>query len=155
MATIYRFQIEQQESRSGGRKSRDTNESKRTTAKKLKSSSNRGGVEHNRKMRALNPMINKMTGGAWEKGMRFSRAAFGIRKEDKNGNMVFSTVAIAIIAQMFINYLLNYQRAERLRAQRENNQNFKQLENGYGSIHGSYEISTNILTGRHTYNQNK
>ena len=28
------------------------------------------GVEHNRYMRAVNPVINRYTGGMWEKGVR-------------------------------------------------------------------------------------
>lgn len=155
MATLYRFLIEQKESGGGGRKARDTT-SKHISAKKLKGfSGDRGGVEHNRKMRAINPMINKMTGGAWEKSMRVGRAAIGITKTDKKGNTVFSAVAVAILVQMVLSLLLKYQQSERRRAEKENNQNFKQLENGYGAVHGAYEISTNIFNGRHTYNQNK
>ena len=74
MATIYRFIVEQKISQGGsGRTPRDTSTSKRTTAKKGKSVSffggDKGGVEHNRKMRAINPLLNRMTGGYWEKGM--------------------------------------------------------------------------------------
>lgn len=161
MATLYRFVIEQRTKESSGRKGGDTTSTRATkgAAKKGKAVSlfggEKGGVEHNRKMRALNPLFNKGTHGAYEKGMRFGRAALGIVKVDKQGNTVISGVAVTILVQMMLLLLLSWQRRERLKAERENNQNFKQLENGYGSLHGAYEISTNILTGRHTYNQNK
>ena len=161
MATLYRFIIEQRTKESSGRKGGDTTSTRASkgAAKKGKAVSlfggEKGGVEHNRKMRAINPLLNKATYGIYEKGMRVGRAAFGLIKEDKNGNRVISGVAVTILVQMVIMLLLSWQRRERLKAERENNQNFKQLENGYGSIHGAYEISTNILTGRHTYNQNK
>ena len=161
MATLYRFIIEQRTKESSGRKGGDTTSTRATkgAAKKGKAVSlfggEKGGVEHNRKMRAINPLLNKATHGIYEKGMRVGRAAAGIIKEDKNGNRVVSGVAVTILVQMVLLLLLSWQRRERLKAERENNQNFKQLENGYGSLHGAYEISTNILTGRHTYNQNK
>lgn len=161
MATIYRFIIEQKaHADSGGRRS--TNTSGRATkgaAKKGKSVSlfggEKGGVEHNRKMRAINPLINKATGGAWEKGMRATRAIGGLIKEDKNGNLGISGPAIVILIQMVLLGLLKWQEFERDKATKQNIQNFKQLENGVGAIHGAYEVSTHILTGRQTYNQNK
>ena len=161
MATIYRFIIEQKaKADSGGRKSTNTSGgATKGAAKKGKSVSlfggERGGVEHNRKMRAINPLINKATGGAWEKGMRVSRAALGLFKEDKNGKMGISGPAVTILVQMLLLVLLARQQFERRKATKQNIQNFNQLENGYGAIHGAYEVSTNIVTGRHTYNQNK
>ena len=69
MATIYRFIVENKVKESGGRKSSgDSGYSKKTTAKKGKWVSlfggEKGGVEHNRKMRAINPLMNKMTAPA-------------------------------------------------------------------------------------------
>ena len=163
MATIYRFIIEQKtKADSGGRKS--TNISGCATkgaAKKGKSVSlfggDRGGVEHNRKMRLINPLVNKATGGAWEKGMRLGRAAIGVYKnvQEKGAKGLFAGPAWVIIAQFVLLALLKWQDFERDRAIKQNGQNFKQLENGVGAIHGAYEVSTHIITGRQTYNQNK
>ena len=161
MATIYKFIIEQKaHNDSGGRKSTNTSgKANKGAAKKGKSISlfggEKGGVEHNRKMRAINPLVNKATYGGWEKGMRVSRAAMGIVKEDKNGNLGISGPALVIIIQMVLLALLKWQEFERDKATKQNIQNFKQLENGVGAIHGAYEVSTHILTGRQTYNQNK
>ena len=160
MATLYRFLIEQKESGGGGRKARDTTISRHTVAKKGKMVSifggEKGGVEHNRKMRAINPLINRATGGAWEKGMRVGRAGLGlIQRDSETGKLGMSGTAFAIIVAFFLQLFLKLLGKEQQKAEKQNMQNFKQLENGIGLINGAYDISTNILTGRHTYNQNK
>lgn len=162
MATIYRFIVENKSSGGdGGRKGGGTGSpSKKTTAKKGRYVSilggDKGGVEHNRKMRAINPLLNKMTGGWWEKGTRLGRAATGlVTRNTETGKLGVSGAAIAIIIAFVIQMLMKWQAAEYAKAQKLNAQNFKQLENGIGSVHGEYEISTAFWTGRHTYNQNK
>ena len=162
MATIYRFIVEEKSKSSGGgrKSSSDSGMSKKTTAKKGRWVSifggEKGGVEHNRKMRAVNPLLNKMTGGYWEKGMRLGRAGLGlVQRNTETGKFGLSGPAIAIIIAFCIQALLKWQQQEIAKAQKLNAQNFKQLENGVGAIHGEYSISTNIWTGRHTYNENK
>ena len=163
MATIYRFVIEQKASASGGGR-KDTSPgnggAKKGAAKKGRMVSifggERGGVEHNRKMRAINPLINKTTSGYWEKGMRVGRAGLGlIKRNEETGKLGVSGPAVAIIAAFIIQLALKLLNKAQEKAEKQNMQNFKQLENGIGFINGDYEISTNILTGRHTYNQNK
>lgn len=161
--TIYKFIIEQKQSRQGGgrKDSADSGISKKTTAKKGRTVSlfggEKGGVEHNRKMRAINPLLNRITGGAWEKGMRIGRAGLGLVKVDaETGQFAgLSGPAIAIIIAFIIQLLLKWQAKERQKAEQMNAQNYKQLENGVGAIHGQYKISQNVFTGRMTYNQNK
>ena len=162
MATIYRFIVEQKNTTNdGGRKGGgSTTPSKRTTAKKGKYVSifggDKGGVEHNRKMRAINPLLNRATGGWWEKGTRLGRAGAGlVQKNTETGKMAISGVSIAIILAFLIQSLMKIQRKEQIRAEKRNAQNFKQMENGLGAIHSEYEITTNIWNGRQTYNQNK
>lgn len=162
MATIYRFIVEQKASGgTGGRKSSaDSGISKKTTAKKGRWVSilggEKGGVEHNRKMRAINPLLNKMTGGYWEKGMRVGRAGLGlVQRNTETGKLGFSGPAIAIIIAFVIQALLKWQNQERVRADKMNSQNYKALENGFGAIRGQYDISVDVITGRRTYNQNK
>ena len=160
MATIYRFIVEQKISQTGSGRNPSSGTGK-GAAKKGRSVSffggDKGGVEHNRKMRAINPLLNRMTGGWWEKGMRLGRAGAGIIKFDKKTGQFagFSLTAIAIIVSFVIQALLNAQKKAIVDAQKMNSQNFKQLENCVGAVHGQYKISTNIFTGRHTYNQNK
>ena len=159
MATIYRFIVEQKTTvADSGRKPREgtgKGSGKRKTVSLFGGS--KGGVEHNRKMRAINPLLNRATGGWWEKGMRLGRAGAGLIKVDKKtGEFAgFSWSAIAIIIAFVIQALLQWQKSELARAQHLNEQNFKQLENGIGAIHGAYKVSTNIWNGRNTFNQNK
>ena len=159
MATIYRFIVEQKTRATGdGRK--PSGGTSKSAAKKGRWVSviggEKGGVEHNRKMRAINPLLNRMTGGAWEKGMRLGRAGLGlVQRNTETGKFGFSGTAIAIIVAFAIQMLMKWQKAEMIKAQKQNMQDFTRLENGFGSIHNEYKVSTNIITGRHTYNQNK
>ena len=160
MATIYRFIIEQKSSGRVGGDGRRSTEPKVKGAAKGKwvslFSGSKGGVEHNRKLRAINPLINRMTGGAWEKGMRVGRAGLGLFKMNtETGKIGISGPAIAIIIAFVLQILMKQLQVEQQKAAKLNAQNFKMLENGVGGVHGQYSISTNILTGRHTYNQNK
>ena len=163
MATIYRFIVEQKTTSSGqGRKSSATSSgfSKKTTAKKGKWVSilggEKGGVEHNRKMRAINPLLNKMTNGYWEKGMRLGRAGMGlVKRNTATGALALSGVAVAIIISFVIQTVLKIQARERQIADKQNMQDFKSMENGIGAIRGAYDINVNMWNGRRTYNENK
>ena len=161
MATIYRFIVEQRVRTTGnGRTVRDSSATTKSTAKKGRWVSifggEKGGVEHNRKMRAINPLLNRMTGGWWEKGMRLGRAGAGlIKRNTETGKLGISGPAIAIIIAFAIQMFLKIQKNEQVKAEKLNAQNFKQLENGVSAIHGQYKITTNYFNGRQTYNQNK
>jgi len=162
MATIYRFIVEQKTTSGGGRKSskESSGMSKKSTAKKGRYVSvlggDKGGVEHNRPLRAINPLLNKMTGGYWEKGMRLGRAGAGlITKNTETGKIGISGPAIAIIIALAIQTALKVQNKYIEKANRMNKQNYKALENGFGFVQGDYDINVNFWTGRQTYNQNK
>ena len=161
MATIYRFEITQkvQQVGGGGRKG-NTTPSTKTTAKLGKNAldvgGGRGGVEHNRKMRAINPLLNKATHGYWEKGMRLGRAGLGMIKTDEAGNFAgLSGTAVTIIISLIIQTILKIQAQQREHARSMNSQNFKALENGTGAIYTDYDISVNVWDSRATYNENK
>ena len=162
MATIYRFIIEQKATKSGdGRIPRDPTANKKGAAKKGRNVSifggEKGGVEHNRKLRAINPLLNKATGGVWEKGMRLGRAAAGLIQVDKTTGKFagFSGTSLAIIIAFVLQLLMKWQQREVVKANTFNHQNFKQLENGFSQITGSYRISVNYFNGRYTYRENK
>ena len=162
MATIYRFIVEQRFTNGGqGRTLRDSSTTQKTSAKKGRSvslfSNGRGGVEHNRKMRAINPLLNRMTGGWWERGMRLTRAGIGMgRNIYQNGAKgIFTGPALYIIIAFLLTTLLKWNNQEKVKADKANAQDFKKLENGYGAIHGQYKTTQNFWTGRITYNQNK
>lgn len=159
MATIYRFIVENR-TRSTGEGRTPRAGTGKGAAKKGKLVSifggEKGGVEHNRKMRAINPLINKATYGHYEKGMRLGRAGLGlVQKNTETGKISVSGVSFAIIIAYLIQVLIKWQQRERVKAEKLNSQNFKQLENGIGAVHSQYEITTNIVNGRQTYNQNK
>ena len=159
MATIYRFVVEQKVSSKGdGRKTTDGTGKGASKKGRMVSifGGEKGGVEHNRKLRAINPLLNRMTGGWWEKGMRLGRAGVGlVQRNTETGKLGLSGPAVAIIIAFIVQMLLKWQQQEIQKAKKLNAQNFKQLENGVGAIHGSYKVTTAFWTGRHTYNQNK
>ena len=162
MATIYRFIVEQKVSSTGsGRTPKDPSSTGKGAAKKGKwvsmiGGGEKGGVEHNRKMRAINPLLNRMTGGAWEKGMRLGRAGAGlIQRNTETGKIRASGTAIAIIIAFVIQTVLKVQQRQIAEQQKINEQNFKALENGVGAIHGEYSVTRSAWNGRVSYNQNK
>lgn len=162
MATIYRFEITQkvQQVGGGGRKG-NTTPSTKTTAKLGKNAldvgGSKGGVEHNRRLRAINPLLNKATHGYWEKGMRVGRAGVGFVKTTATEGIgsamlgVGATIIISFILQM----LMKLQNQQREHAKSMNSQNFKAMENGVGAVNNQYDISVNLWDNRATYNQNK
>lgn len=167
MATIYRFVIEQKTSGKGGSETGMGGKPKASkgAAKKGKwiplfGGGEKGGVEHNRKLRAINPLMNKITNGVWEKGMRIGRALGGLVKQNtETGKLAIGGPAIAIIIAFIImmawRITTMYNQKERATAEKLNAENYKQLENGGGAIHGAYKLVVNEWSGRITYNENK
>ena len=162
MATIYRFIIEQKTSGSGGRGGRKEGATaKKQTAKQGKAVSllggTKGGVEHNRKLRAINPLLNRNTNGYWEKGMRLGRAGLGLIKVNSSTGAFagFSGTAIAIILAFVLQTVMRYQRKAIANAEKENTNNFKAMENSKTPIRGEYKVSSSLWSGALTYNQNK
>lgn len=163
MATIYRFIIENRESggaSSGGRKAGLTGSAKKGAGKKGTSSffgGERGGVEHNRRMRAINPLLNKVTNGYWEQGMRVGRAGLGLAKniEEKGVKGALVGPSIAIIIAWAIQTFLKLQNKNLEWGKQRNEQNYKQMENGVSAVHGAYSVERNFWSGRRTFNENK
>lgn len=162
MATIYRFIVESKGgSGSGGRRDGAGRPSKKTTAKGKWVSvlgGEKGGVEHNRKMRAINPLLNRATGGWWEKGMRVGRAGMGlIQRNTETGKLRINVLgpAMMIIIAFVINTILKIQNFQRQVASRQNTQNYKAMENGFSAVHGEYKVARDYWSGRTTFNENK
>lgn len=160
MATIYRFIVEQKQAQGGNGRNSTGGTSRKGAAKKGKAVSlfgAKGGVEHNRYMRAINPVINKATNGVWEKSMRVGRAAMGLIKVNPQTGAFagLSGTAITILIAFVLQMLMKWQNHEIQKAEKLNAQNYKQLENGFSAIHGAYKVTSNFWTGRYTYNENK
>ena len=160
MATIYRFIIEEKgKSGSGsgtGSKAVGSGSAKKGKWVGIFGGGKKGGVEHNRKLRAINPLLNKATFGYWEKGMRVSRAGLGlVQRNTETNHLRLSGVSVAIILSLVLQTLFKWQNAERKKAEQYNTANFKAMENGYSSIHGEFTTSVNVFTGKKTYNENR
>ena len=165
MATIYRFIVEQKQARGGdGRQVKEPQV--KSAAKKGRNISlfggEKGGVEHNRKMRAINPLLNRITGGVWEKGMRVGRASMGLVKNTAENGIkgFFGGPALYILIAFVLTILMKELEKSQQEARKINAQNFKRLENGVVQVNGAYEVITSKSirgwwTGEHTYNQNK
>ena len=159
MATIYRYILETREG--GGTSGRKNNQapSKKTTGKGKWVSilnSPKGGVEHNRKMRAINPLFNRATGGYWEQGMRVGRAGLGlVKRNTETGEVKIGGVGWAIIIAWVIQTILKFQRKQIAIADKQNTQNYKSMENGVSQIHGEYQVTRNFWNGKISYNENK
>lgn len=164
MATIYRFIVEQRAS--GGSGDTTKPRASKGAGKKGKDlpllfGGRKGGVEHNRKMRAVNPILNKVTNGVWEKGMRLTRAGVGLAQNvsEKGVKGAFGGPSLYIIlALAFLtawNMIQKWNARERANAAKLNAQNFKAMENGSGTVHGAYSISVNGWSGHISYNENK
>lgn len=163
MATIYRFIVEQKASGGSGdtTKPRASKGAGKKGAKMPFLGGGKGGVEHNRKMRAINPIFNKVTNGVWEKGMRLTRAGVGFANnvKDKGLKGAMGGPAIWIILAFVFNTVWNavqkWNQRDRANAAKLNAQNFKAMENGSGTVHGAYSIAVNGWSGHISYNENK
>jgi len=161
MATIYRFIIENRNGAGGGADGRKNNTapSGKTTAKGRWVSvlgGSKGGVEHNRKMRAINPLLNRATGGVYEKAMRVGRAGSGLIQVDtETGAWRLSPVSKAIILSFIIQTMFKIQKKQRDIANEENSQNYKAMENGMSAVHGEFNVTRNYWDGKINYNENK
>lgn len=158
MATIYRFIVEQGTGKGSGGRNSNTESKKKTGKGKWVSifGGSKGGVEHNRKMRALNPVFNKATAGYSEKFFRLSRAGAGlIQRNTETGKLGISGVAVAIIIAFCLQVVMKHHNKLIMKEQQMNKLNYKAMENGVNSVRGAYETSVNVWSGRITYNQNK
>jgi hypothetical protein len=113
---------------------------------------NRGGVEHNRYMRPLNPLLNQITGGWWEKGTRLGRASAGVldvANKKGIGSALVSTGAL-IIMQFAIMMAVQAFRDQQKKAKEENQSNFLKIISGQTTLGQDYKVSRNIF-GKITY----
>jgi hypothetical protein len=112
---------------------------------------NRGGVDHNRYMRPINPLLNRFTGGYWEKGQRVGRAIQQLPADFKAKGMgAFGSVASLILIQFAIMEIDKYIREQKKKAKEENQSNYLKIVSGQTTIGQDYKVSRNIF-GKITY----
>jgi hypothetical protein len=110
----------------------------------------RGGVEHNRYMRPINPLINRLTGGYWEKGQRVGRAMLGLpeafKTKDGKFNMGgFGSTASLILIQFAIMEVDKLIREQMKKAKEENQANYLKIVSGQTTLGQDYKVSRNIF----------
>jgi hypothetical protein len=107
----------------------------------------RGGVEHNRYMRPINPLMNQLTGGWWEKGQRLGRAGAGVLDVAKTkgiGAALGSTGSL-IILQFAIMMAVQAFKDQQKKAKEENQANFLKIKSGQTTLSQDYKVSRNIF----------
>lgn len=112
---------------------------------------NRGGTEHNRYMRPINPLMNRATGGYWEKGLRAGRAMAQLPKDiAKKGVGAVTGVASLILIQLAIMEFDKWFREQQRKARDENRSNYLKITSGQTTIGQDYKVTRNIF-GKITY----
>ncbi len=106
----------------------------------------RGGVEHNRFMRPINPLMNRWTGGWWEKGQRVVRAGGGFLNEAKTrGFGALTTTGGLILIQFAIMEFDRWFREQKKKANEENQANYLKIKSGQTTLGQDYKVSRNIF----------
>ena len=113
---------------------------------------NRGGVEHNRFMRPINPLMNQITGGWWEKGQRLGRATAGVLDvgSKKGIGAALGSTGALIIMQFAIMMAVQAFRDQQKKAKEENQSNFLKIKSGQTTLGQDYKVSKDIF-GKITY----
>jgi hypothetical protein len=119
------------------------------------SGKNRGGVEHNRYMRPINPLMNRLTGGWWEKGQRLGRATASLPQAftNKTGGFNaagFGSTGALIIMQFAIMMAVQAFQDQQKKAKEENQANFLKIKSGQTTLGQDYKVSKDIF-GKITY----
>jgi hypothetical protein len=155
MATIYRFIVEAQKSGSASFDA-DGNPTTRKGAGNKGGSSgsgsgfnfggSRGGVEHNRYMRPINPLMNRFTGGWWEKGQRVGRAAMALPEQfATKGVGALAGTASLILLQFAIMQIDRWFREQQKKAREENQANYLKIVSGQTVLGQNYKVNRNIF----------
>jgi hypothetical protein len=111
----------------------------------------RGGVEHNRYMRPINPLMNQLTGGWWEKGQRLGRAAISLPEQfSKKGIGALGSTGALIIMQFAIMMAVQAFKDQQKKAKEENQSNFLKIKSGQTTLGQDYKVSKDIF-GKITY----
>jgi hypothetical protein len=102
-------------------------------------------------MRPINPLLNRATGGWWEKGSRVARGGIQLSRElDTIGIKALAGTASLIILQFAIMEIDKYIREQKKKAKEENQSNYLKIISGQTTIGTDYKVSRNIF-GKITY----
>lgn len=154
MATIYRFIVEGRETANADQTQLDAQGARvpvKGAGTRSYTGSNRG-VEHNRYMRAVNPLVNRHTGGWWEKGLRVGRATKGVYLTSKSHGLksALTGVGAIILLQFAIMEISRAIERARKEADLENRANFLKLQSGQTVLPKDYKLNRSMF-GKITY----
>jgi hypothetical protein len=154
MATIYRFIVEEKQGNAGHADTVDGASVPRNGAgnKGFNLGGMFGGTEHNRFMRPINSVMNRVTGGVWERGVRITKAGANVMNAGANGGLagVLGSVGFAIIVQFLVIEMMKMFDQEKKKAREENQSNFLKIKTGQTVLGPDYKINKDIF-GRITY----
>jgi hypothetical protein len=154
MATIYRFIVEEKQGNANTATTANGVAVPRNGAgnKGFNLGGMFGGTEHNRFMRPLNSVMNRVTGGVWERGVRITKAGANVINAGAKGGIagVLGSVGFAIITQFLIIEMFKMFEQEKKKAREENQANFLKIKTGQTVLGSDYKINKDIF-GRITY----
>ena len=148
MATIYEFIVRDQTK--GGKKVMVDDETgeviaKSSVAKEKPLSGSNKGVDHNRYMRAVNPLINRYVPG-FEKYVRGGRAVVGVYdtfvKEGLTASL--TSVGAIVLLEMVLTKLDDMRREKIEEAKKENIANYNKLVTGQSQLSQNFVATQNI-----------
>ena len=148
MATIYEFIVRDQTK--DGKKLMVDNETgevigKSSVAKEKPFSGSNKGVDHNRYMRAVNPLINRYVPG-FEKYVRGGRAVVGVYdtfvKEGLTASL--TSVGAIVLLEMVLTKLDDMRREKIEEAKKENIANYNKLVTGQSQLSQNVVATQNI-----------
>lgn len=148
MATIYEFIVRDQ-TKNGKQEMIDpeTGEviAKKSVAKEKPLSGSNKGVDHNRYMRAVNPLINRYVPG-FEKYVRGGRAIVGVYdtfvKEGLTASL--TSVGAIVLLEMVLTKLDDMRREKIEEAKKENIANYNKLVTGQSQLSQNVVATQNI-----------
>jgi hypothetical protein len=154
MATIYRFIVEEKQGNAGHTNTVDGASVPRNGAgnKGFNLGGMFGGTEHNRYMRPVNSVMNRVTGGVWERGVRVTKAGANVFNAGATDGLsgILGSVGFYIIVQFLVIEMMKMFEQEKKKAREENQANFLKIKTGQTVLGPDYKINKDIF-GRITY----
>lgn len=152
MATIFRFIVEDKATKALGTQVGVTPDGaivpKKGAGIKLATfTGSNKGVEHNRYLRAVNPVINRYTGGLWEKGTRMYRASAGVIDTARNSGIKSALTGVGAI----LIYQLVVMEATKLidkaikEANQANQANYLRIRSGLQVLGSDYQVKKSVF----------
>jgi hypothetical protein len=152
MATIYKFIVEDRTTKAIGNQVAVSADgvigAKQGAGTKMPiyTGSNKG-VEHNRYMRAFNPILNNLTGGYWEKGNRMFRASGGVIDTAQHSGWKSAALGVgAVLIYQFIamEIFKAIQKANK-EADQSNQANLLKIRSGLQVLGRDYQVQKSLF----------